>query len=87
MAQRSSETPVTGTDPVVGDAVVAAETSVAHVVGIGSSAGGLEALQELLGSLTPGSGTAYVVAQHLSPQHRSLSRPALSVNKPPGGYG
>ena len=78
MAQRSSETPVTGTDPVVGDAVVAAETSVAHVVGIGSSAGGLEALQELLGSLTPGSGTAYVVAQHLSPQHRSLIVDLLS---------
>ncbi len=43
-----------------------------HLVGIGASAGGLEALQALLGSLTPGGNVAYVVAQHLSPDHGSL---------------
>jgi two-component system CheB/CheR fusion protein len=53
-----------------------------HVVGIGSSAGGLEALQELLSHLTgaagePGTGepgttgVAYVVAQHLAPKQPS----------------
>ncbi|MCT0208037.1 chemotaxis protein CheB [Synechococcus sp. CS-1332] len=43
-----------------------------HLVGIGASAGGLEALQLLLGSLVSGGNVAYVVAQHLSPDHGSL---------------
>jgi two-component system CheB/CheR fusion protein len=43
-----------------------------HVVAIGASAGGLEALQTLLGSLSPCGTVAYVVAQHLSPDHGSL---------------
>jgi two-component system CheB/CheR fusion protein len=43
-----------------------------HLVGIGASAGGLEALQVFVGSLKAGGKVAYVVAQHLSPDHRSL---------------
>jgi len=43
-----------------------------HVVGIGASAGGLEALQHLVGQLTPTGAVSYVVAQHLSPDHPSL---------------
>ncbi|MDM7952122.1 MAG: chemotaxis protein CheB [Cyanobium sp. CZS 25K] len=43
-----------------------------HLVGIGASAGGLEALGALLGGLRPGGNVAYVVAQHLSPDHPSL---------------
>lgn len=43
-----------------------------HLVAIGASAGGLEALQTLLGNLAPGGSVAYVVAQHLSPDHGSL---------------
>jgi two-component system CheB/CheR fusion protein len=43
-----------------------------HVVGIGASAGGLEALQDLAAHLLPGGGVSYVVAQHLAPEHRSL---------------
>jgi two-component system CheB/CheR fusion protein len=42
-----------------------------HVVAIGASAGGLEAIEELLAQLPLGSGAAYVVAQHLSAQHPS----------------
>ncbi|WP_158095338.1 chemotaxis protein CheB [Collinsella sp. An2] len=42
------------------------------VVGIGASAGGVEALQELFASLPTESGAVYVVIQHLSPDHRSL---------------
>ena len=41
------------------------------VVGIGASAGGLEALIELLGSL-PATGMAFIVVQHLDPTHESL---------------
>ncbi len=49
-----------------------------QMVAIGSSAGGLEALQDLLGSLTPSGRVSYVVAQHLSPEHRSLIVELLS---------
>lgn len=41
-------------------------------VGIGASAGGLEALRELAKNLTSGIGAIYVIAQHMSPQHKSL---------------
>jgi two-component system CheB/CheR fusion protein len=41
------------------------------VVGIGASAGGLEALVELLGALRE-SGMAFIVVQHLDPKHESL---------------
>ena len=42
------------------------------IVGIGASAGGLEALRVLVAQLAVGMGACYVVAQHLSPTHRSL---------------
>jgi two-component system, chemotaxis family, CheB/CheR fusion protein len=42
-----------------------------HVVAIGASAGGLEALQELVAQLLPGGNVAYLVAQHLAPDHPS----------------
>lgn len=42
------------------------------VVGIGASAGGLEALRSLVGSLPKNARMAYIIAQHLSPQHDSL---------------
>ncbi|MEM6634380.1 MAG: chemotaxis protein CheB [Pseudomonadota bacterium] len=42
------------------------------VVGIGSSAGGLEAVRELVRSLPPDTPAAFVVVQHMSPQHKSL---------------
>jgi two-component system CheB/CheR fusion protein len=41
------------------------------VAGIGASAGGLEALTELLGAL-PATGMAFIVVQHLDPTHESL---------------
>ena len=37
------------------------------VVGIGASAGGLEALQQFLRSVPADSGLSFVVVQHLSP--------------------
>jgi two-component system CheB/CheR fusion protein len=43
-----------------------------HVVGVGASAGGLEALERFVAALPLGSGLAYVVVQHLSPDHKSL---------------
>src|SRR3989442_2975046 len=40
-------------------------------VGVGASAGGLEAFTQLLKALGPGSGMAYVLVQHLDPSHES----------------
>lgn len=48
------------------------------VVGIGASAGGLEALERLFASIPPDAGLAYVVVQHLSPDHKSLMVELLS---------
>ncbi|MCM8599568.1 MAG: EAL domain-containing protein [Candidatus Accumulibacter sp.] len=42
------------------------------LVGIGASAGGLEALRMLLPSLPKNLGLSYVVVQHLSPTYRSM---------------
>jgi two-component system CheB/CheR fusion protein len=41
------------------------------VVGIGASAGGLEALRSFLAGLPNNLGVAYVIAQHLDPKHSS----------------
>ena len=42
------------------------------VVGIGASAGGLEAFRKLLQAIPEKSGMAYVLVQHLAPTHESL---------------
>ena len=42
------------------------------VVGIGASAGGLEALELFLGHVPAGSGLAYVVVQHLDPNYKGI---------------
>ena len=43
-----------------------------YIVGIGASAGGLEALQKLLRALPPNTGFPYIIVQHLSPDYKSL---------------
>ncbi|SFC26126.1 chemotaxis protein CheB [Tropicimonas isoalkanivorans] len=48
------------------------------VVGVGASAGGLEALTELVAAIPQGSGLAFVVVQHLSPDHPSIMDELLS---------
>jgi len=42
------------------------------IVGIGASAGGLEAVTRLLKNLPPGTGMAFVLIQHLDPTRKSL---------------
>ena len=39
------------------------------IVGIGASAGGLEALEQFFQNLPEGAGIAFVVIQHLDPNH------------------
>lgn len=48
------------------------------VVGIGSSAGGLEALQVMLSKVSDSTECSYIIAQHLSPTHRSMMVELLS---------
>lgn len=43
-----------------------------HIVGVGASAGGLEALINFFESMSSDGGMAFVVVQHLSPDHKSL---------------
>ncbi len=43
-----------------------------YIVGIGASAGGLEALRALLPSLPVDAGNCYIIAQHLSPDYPSM---------------
>jgi two-component system CheB/CheR fusion protein len=42
------------------------------IVGIGASAGGLEALEQFLGHVPAGSGMALVIVQHLDPTHKGI---------------
>jgi two-component system CheB/CheR fusion protein len=48
------------------------------VVAIGASAGGLEAVTQLLKNLSPTTGMAFIYVQHLSPDHKSLLDVLLS---------
>lgn len=51
------------------------QENIAHsvpVVGVGSSAGGLEALREMLSAADVPTGLAFVVVQHLDPHHESM---------------
>lgn len=48
------------------------------IVGIGASAGGLEAFSELLKELPPNTGMGFVLVQHMDPKHSSDLRQILS---------
>jgi two-component system CheB/CheR fusion protein len=49
-----------------------------HYVGIGASAGGLEAIESFFTNMPPDSGMAFIVVQHLSPDYKSLMVELLS---------
>ena len=42
------------------------------VVGIGASAGGLDACRKLVGAIPAGNGMAFILVQHLDPTHESM---------------
>ncbi len=48
------------------------------VVGVGASAGGLEALNEFFGQISSSTGAAFIVIQHLSPDFKSMMGQLLS---------
>lgn len=47
------------------------------IIGIGASAGGMEAIHELFDH-TPTDGVAYVIIQHISPDHKSFMKELLA---------
>lgn len=49
-----------------------------YYVGIGASAGGLEAIVSLIKNLPSDTGLAFIIIQHLSPDHKSLMSELLS---------
>ncbi|WP_435237204.1 EAL domain-containing protein [Psychromonas sp. PT13] len=63
---------------VIPDETAVAANNKMMVVGIGSSAGGLEALTTLIKGLPESNNTAYIVAQHLSPKHNTMLVELLS---------
>ena len=68
----------TGWEPPDGTEVLRSRDAPFVVVGIGASAGGLEALSDLLANLPEKTGMAVVVVQHLDPQHESRLSNLLS---------
>src|SRR5450755_2881202 len=65
-------------------ALSTAEDCAFAIVGVGASAGGLEAFTELLSHLPEDSGMAFVLIQHLDPSHESHLTELLSrVSKMP----
>jgi len=59
-------------------AEASAASSPFPIVGVGASAGGLEAFTQMLGALPVDTGMAFVLVQHLSPTHESLLSEILS---------
>ena len=60
------------TRPAAEDAPAVQEGSPFPIVGIGASAGGLEALEQFLRHVPEGSGMAFVIIQHLDPTHKGI---------------
>lgn len=52
------------------------------IIGVGASAGGLEALREMLGAAKVPTGMAFVVVQHLDPYHESMLAQLLDRHTP-----
>jgi two-component system CheB/CheR fusion protein len=74
------EDDVENVSDVSGDA--AARRSDVTVVGVGASAGGLEAFSQLLQGMPENPGLAMVLVQHLAPQHESALPVLLSARTP-----
>src|SRR5262249_25632468 len=71
--------PTANSKPDAADATGTAESQPMVVVGIGASAGGLDAFTQLLHALPPEPGFAIVLVQHLAPQHESALANLLSM--------
>ncbi len=66
--------------PAVDKTTKSADTATFPVVGIGASAGGLEAFEEFFCNMPPDSGLSFVLVPHLDPEHASLLCEILQRN-------
>ncbi len=55
-------------------------TSKLIIVGMGASAGGLEAVSQFLRALAPDTGMAFILVQHLAPDHDSMMPHLMALN-------
>ncbi len=60
------------TAPQTNEKDSATKTTLFPIIGIGASAGGLEALEQLLGNVPDNTGMAYIVIQHLDPTQKGM---------------
>ena len=67
-------------NPDIRRADVATDRDRFPIVGIGASAGGLDAFSKLLDELPGDSGMAFVLVQHLDPTHASMMVDLLSIH-------
>ncbi len=77
-ASPNKEAATSAPSPVEGDVEAEAEIPPFPIVGVGASAGGLEAFTQMLSALPVDTGMAFVLVQHLSPTHASLLAEILS---------
>ena len=57
---------------------IAGQQKPSHIVGVGASAGGLEAIEQFFDHMAADSGLAFVVVQHLSPDFKSMMNELLA---------
>ncbi len=72
MNAASKRRPVKAKEEAVARRATAAGSQTFPIVGIGASAGGLEALEQFLEHVPAGSGMAFVIVQHLDPTHKGI---------------
>jgi len=77
---KSKLPPSTGPAPIPAAEAAKAGPDGFAVVGIGASAGGLEACTKLVQGLPPSTGIAFVLIQHLDPTHDSMMVDLLSTH-------
>ena len=71
-SSKASDVVIAATLPSVDRASPAGAVATVRVVGVGASAGGLDAFTDLLSGLPDRTGLAFVFVQHLDPNHASL---------------
>jgi two-component system CheB/CheR fusion protein len=68
--KKSTAAPAAAT--VAASNVAAPDSAAFPIVGIGASAGGLAAFEAFFSAMPSGSGMAFVIVQHLAPDHKSI---------------
>ena len=68
--KRSAAAPAT--EAIAAPEAVAPADAAFSIVGIGASAGGLAAFEAFFSAMPSGSGMAFVIVQHLAPDHKSM---------------